>query len=128
MEKQSALYKSLSDERNACVVRAFALAANQPYEKVYKLCEKHGRKHGAGTRKHTTEAVVRELGLRLVFDNYYRRAIKSPTLSQFIEQHPRGRFFVIRRGHAFAVIDGVVHDWANSATGPRSRIVYAVEA
>lgn len=31
-----------------------------------------------------------------------------------------------RRGHAFVLIDGVVHDWMHG-TGPRSRIIKAVK-
>ena len=46
---------------------------------------------------------------------------RYPTLAQFIRTHPKGRFILHRRGQAFALIDGVVHDRA-VGTGPRSRI------
>lgn len=42
-------------------------------------------------------------------------------LAAFIAAYPTGSYVVHRRGHAFAVIDGVLRDW-DSGTGPRSII------
>ena len=51
-----------------------------------------------------------------------RRGIK--TLNQFVKRYPKGRFHVTVRGHALAVIDGVVYDWKHSG---KRRIVGAWE-
>ena len=133
MEKQSELYRSITKgskvgivETNDCVVRSFSLAANRPYDEVHALCKLHGRKDRKGTYQETTERVALALGFRTVVERKYRRATKYGTLAQFLRDNPKGRYFLIRNGHAFAVIDGVVHDWERG-TGPRSRVVYAAK-
>jgi len=44
----------------------------------------------------------------------------SPTLAQFVKQHPTGRFYISTIGHSLAVVNGVVMDaWK---IGPRRRV------
>ena len=44
------------------------------------------------------------------------------TILEFIRLAPKGAFVLHRRGHAFAVVEGVLHDWADG-TEEKSRIV-----
>jgi hypothetical protein len=37
--------------------------------------------------------------------------VRGWPVAAFIAAYPQGRFIVHRRGHAFAVVDGVLHDW-----------------
>lgn len=111
--KDSSMYSAVTDERNACAVRALSVAANMPYEIARRLYAKHGRKPNDGAYRFTTRAVMDELDYQPVahFAPVLCRAVFI-TLAQFIKAHPRGRYWLGRKGHAFALIDGVVHDWA----------------
>jgi len=131
IRKESTAYTQQADlgrENKDCHVRAVAIVANMDYEESHALHKKHGRKDRCATYYNTTNAIVSELNLRKL---NVRRSGKFgkdryPTVKQFVWDHPKGRFLVHRSGHAFAIIDGVVHDWAHG-TGPRSRIVWAAE-
>lgn len=49
------------------------------------------------------------------------------TLNQFCKRYPKGRFYVLVKGHALAVVDGVIHDHSYK---PRRHVLmaYKVEA
>lgn len=124
----SAKTQSSEKEHNDCHVRALAIAANISYDASLAIHKKHGRKDRAATYGTTASRVVQEMGMRKLNirrANEWGRAA-YPTVKQFVWDHPKGRFLVHRSGHAFAIIDGVVHDW-QSGTGPRSRIIWAAE-
>jgi hypothetical protein len=44
------------------------------------------------------------------------------TLNQFIKQNPRGRFYVVVRGHAVGIVDGVCID--TLAPRGRARVIF----
>lgn len=45
--------------------------------------------------------------------------MKPRTLARFLREHPTGRYYLRKRGHAFAVVDGVVFDRINSGASVR---------
>jgi hypothetical protein len=114
------------NERNDCVVRALSLAFNRAYPEVHAVCAKVGRKPWKGMYRHQSDAAIAILsgkpdakGTRYV----WRR--DCPTFAQFARENPVGRFFVIKRDHAVALIDGVYHDMDRSAScGARCRVQY----
>ena len=130
MEKNSARYSSVrptefSRENKDCVVRAFSIVLNRSYGEIHGACKRHGRKDSDGTKGCTQDAVAEEYSMEKVpLSDITCGNQFHPTLQQFINSHPKGRYYLTRRGHAFAVIDGVVHDW-NRGTGSRSRIIRA---
>ena len=105
-------------EKKDCVVRAISLAVNVAYAEVHAALAAQGRETGKSTYARQTLTVVESYGMQQV-------PTVRPTLQQFIRENRQGRYVVIRRGHAFALIDGVVHDWNGSKTGPRSRVLIA---
>ena len=107
-------------ERRDCSVRAFAVAMGVPYEEAHAAFKRHGRKDHMGTPVFVSHWVHTEAGMTRIDP-------RMPTLTQFIRENPKGRFVVHRRGHAFAVIDGVVHDWGHG-TGARTRVQRAWRA
>lgn len=117
IRRERAVYASAAGERNDCAVRALSVAANMPYTDAYALFADAGRQPGCGTYPWTSAKVFERLG----FDQVVVRYERSLTLTQFVKAHPVGRYTVHRRGHAFALIDGVVHDWS-VGSGPRSRV------
>lgn len=122
LPRQSDLYASICPtdefphEKLDCVVRALALVTQRAYRDVHAKCKAAGRKDSRRTKDVVVAAVATQLGVTRLTH------IGRPTLAQFLRDFPTGRFYVSRRGHAFAVIDGVVHDWQRSRTGPRSRV------
>ena len=85
-------------EKLDCAVRAYAIAKQIPYSEAHQLFEKAGRKP-----RHTTDWNVYEK-LGVIFQHSYT------TIKQFLKDHPKGSFYVCKRGHAFAIRDGIVYD------------------
>ena len=112
-------YASLGDglnEHNDCVVRAFSLAGNLPYTQVHAVLAKHGRKHRGRTKYRVSTAARKEL---FPDDPFYSTVMDVPTTARFVKAHPVGRYICFTRTHAFALIEGVVHDWKSS---PKARV------
>lgn len=109
-------------EINDCTVTAWAKVFDCPYSKAHFYMKRFGRHHRKGmTRKQIKNA----------FDSVKKAKIKEGPysasnricVSHFCKNHPKGRYYVLVRGHAFAIIDGVVYDYYD---GPRRQITYAV--
>jgi len=117
------------NETNDCVVRALSLAFNWPYSDVHTICAAAGRKPRKGMyRNQTDKAIAKITGKPGERGSFYYRGY-SPTFAQFARQNPTGRFIVIKRGHAVALIDGVYHDMAQSAgCSARCRVQYYYRA
>jgi hypothetical protein len=97
-----------------------------PYLVAHAKLKAFGREDRCGTYDMTIDSALNAIGGRLIKTGGRAQPAKGITLTRFLRENPRGRYFVVRNGHAFAVIDGVVHDWRNG-TGPRSRIRFAYE-
>lgn len=135
------------DETNDCFVRAVQAATGVPYRDAHAYVERvYGRKARRGThgvRQGMLGAAVKAetiFGYR-VFDKKlptrqtlrrsrktwslnYVQATVYPTLSQMIMSMRQGRFVVCSSNHAWAVIDGVVHDNGITRSGRRVTEVY----
>ena len=123
-ESQSKLAQS---ENNDCVVRAFMMALDLPYEKAHKFVEiKFNRKprKGTYTRMYLNNVINRQkngykmkmLGYHPKYSNGKKKLVNPKykketgyTVKSFMEQHPVGRYFMIVRGHALALVDGVLY-------------------
>ena len=129
--------RTVSRETNDCTVRAFAAAAQLPYEKAHAIMAKHGRKFGDGTRHDTQVKAYAEAGgkLKAIFgktNGAKFRAKKAPhvpheagiTLKTLLDEMPLGRFVCFMRGHAFAIIDRQLADGAPLPAGTRITAIY----
>jgi hypothetical protein len=112
-------------ERADCSVRALAIAAAISYSEAHRAFTVAGRKRGEGTF----------IGHTAVAHHFYRgqhepalgpglaaHQRRYPTLAAWVLAHPKGRWVVHVRQHAFAVVDGVVHD---TAPAMRRRVIRA---
>lgn len=114
-------FRYKSDTKCCCVVTLMKVM-NCTYDKAYKWCrDKGGRLNGQGM-------VIGQVD-RMFEAMINTRQVKGPytnnnriTITQFIKKHPKGRFFCVHRGHAFAIIDGVLYDHTDK---PRRQILYA---
>jgi hypothetical protein len=129
-------------EHNDCTVVSVAVAAELSYSEAHEFVARLGRKPRRGfhfvsnfnNRCHT--ARIKGIDFRL--GKYKVTRVRMPwrgphfhgvTLAQFLRDFPKGRFIVVKRGHAFVVIDGKVLNLTHS--GVRSRITnlwYLTEA
>ena len=124
--------KLAKGETNDCVVRAFASAFEVSYNYAHKyVANEFGRKPGQGTYGTAAKLVemsdnlfrvnrkrVYPVGNRysstmigsLAYDVKVKGEIKrrNMTVGTFVKQNPKGTFFVIVKGHAFTIKDGVV--------------------
>lgn len=114
--------RKVMNETNDCTVVAFATVFNTEYGKAWNFLR---TQVGRQSRKGLLHSLTCLIPTKLVKTRYavgpYSRKNRI-TVKQFCEKHPEGRYFVCSRGHAFAIIDGVVHDFKH---GPRRQIVYA---
>jgi len=115
-------------ERNDCVVRAFMMVLDIPYDKSHKFVkDKFNRENLSGT--YTSRYLKNILGCqkngkkmrlmgyhpnqcfgsrkKLVNPNYKKET--GYTVKSFMEQHTVGRYFIIVKGHALALVDGVLY-------------------
>jgi hypothetical protein len=118
-------------ETNDCGVRALAEAANITYAESHSFWSKLGRQNKNGVYfkwldsflesndgycfgKQVTETIFpfHKHETHKWDDNKqeYIRHTKRMNVKTFIQQNPTGRFIVLSRGHAKAVVDGVIHD------------------
>ena len=114
--------RSVDGESNDCVVRAMSLAFNKPYAEVHAVCQRAGRRAGKGMNFIMINKALAELSGRA--DAQLERQPVARTFTTFARDHKQGNYFVIKRGHAVALIDGVFHD-AGAIGEPRA-IVKAV--
>jgi hypothetical protein len=129
IKTDSSLYSSIKQageyehETNDCCVRALSLAANIPYSLAHKIAAKYGRKDRGGMYYRQYDQMLNDHGFKRAKTPYYGLKL---TVTQFCKLYPSGSFFVTKRGHAFHIRDGVVHDWTWS-TGARTRVLEAYQ-
>jgi len=103
-------------DKNDCSVRALAVATGVPYAVASVAYSVLGRRLKTGTQVGLSERLhIEILGMTKV------TAVEGMDLETFLRVVPKRSYVVHKIGHAFAVVDGVVHDWENT-TRPGTRI------
>jgi hypothetical protein len=120
-------------ETNDCVVRAFASAFDVTYDCAHKyVAEQFGRKPRKGTyytasrMTKLSEGVLKVNSKKIIpigtksnsvaypYSLSYEVKVKGEkvkrqmTVGTFVKKNPKGTFFILVRGHAFTIKDGVV--------------------
>ena len=94
-----------------CSVRAFSIVSGLPYDEVYDILQKAGRKPCQGF--HTDRWVKRNKG-KVVGGKCTAVKLKvgkiDLTPNNFVNFYPKGRFVLESHDHTWAVIDGVHRD------------------
>jgi hypothetical protein len=83
--------------------------------------KKHGRQHRKGMKLDEIHAALKSCTKAKVKFGPYTQKNKI-VLSKFVKQHSKGRYYVLVRGHALCVKDGVVHDYKD---GPSRQVTFA---
>lgn len=97
-------------ETNDCCVVALTVALNSKYDDVHSFLSRNNLR--VSKRGMTRDSVLK---IPSLFNRVKCRVgpysdTNRITLSNFIKKHSQGRYFVLVRGHALAVVDGVVYD------------------
>jgi hypothetical protein len=116
--------KPVSDrfnENNDCTVKAIAIATNTPYIKAHDVMGKLGRVKRRGIRSSLWESTFAKETLAKL--NYSHTVVKSQaktisTLPNYLD--PNKNYVVLVRGHALAVVRGVVQDFT---AGSKRRVL-----
>ncbi len=109
------------NEKNDCVVRAIASAFNIDYLKAHSFVKyRFSRKDRGGTYS----TYFKMLKLRNAFSKSVTQKYHEewPTVNQFLKKGYQGTYFILVRGHAFTIIDGVIHGNASDASRKRAKI------
>jgi hypothetical protein len=93
----------IKDDNN-CTIRAFAIAYGMSYKDAHYMGELAGRPNGEGYWMWKIMEKAAEFGYEYKEYNGY------DTLATFLKKNPIGRYICVRKGHAFAVINGKIYD------------------
>lgn len=91
--------------RADCTVRALAASAGIAYELADSIAADAGRDAGRRFKSRLLIEAAKRQGI-----TFRKIRMGSRTLRKFLREHPIGRFYLRKRGHAFAVINGVPTD------------------
>lgn len=108
-------------DRNNCVPTAWAVVFGCEYDMADLWCRKFGRKSACGMSIQQVNKMFVCVKKSKIKKGPYTRQ-EYITINQFTKKHPEGRYFCVVRGHAFAIIDGVVYD---HSSGFKKRIIAA---
>ena len=148
-EKYSSFNSELArSEKNDCVVRSVASAADVAYRTAHVFCkEVFGRedKRGTNNMNIVTQMLLAEtsgielegkkFGVRVLGKNEIKNRYKlkgevifrKKTLKSFISSHMKGTYLVMIANHALTVKDGEVFDWKTNTFKPTTKVTAAYE-
>lgn len=113
--------EGFENEKNDCVVIAYAIAFNISYAEAHKFVAKRfNRKPGEGTSgtllaffnadatktKMLNKKIIK---CKTVNSKYTHKAVKY-TVGTFHKDYKEGSYFILVRNHALAIVDGVIYD------------------
>ena len=101
--------------RNNCTVNALSVAAGIGYERADEIADGAGRKPGRGIKSAKVIEHAKRYGVHLD-----KMRLGPRTVQRFIREYPTGNYYARKRGHAFAIVNGVCVD---PNVGPMVRIV-----
>lgn len=108
-------------EKKDCSVNAWANVFDCPYPQAHAWLKSHGRVSGRGATSKMIEAALDSCTKAKIRIGPYASSNRV-SLKRFCEQHPKGRYYVLVKGHALCVKDGVVYDWIDA---PRRMVLFA---
>lgn len=124
IEKNPRIVSKHWNESNDCTVRATSIALQMNYDDVHPMYAKVGRKPRQGV---TVDTMSKALQLITNRPQGMVRVLDEPTFTQFAKDHPKGRFIVVKRKHAVALVDGIWYDAHVSQVGGRNRVKFYYE-
>ena len=122
--------EGFSKEDNDCAVRAMANSFGTSYAYAWLMMKAAGRPDGKGTQVtaiHKVMTLTHEGKVAHQLTHIGKGAGKRQvTIGTFCKYHPHGSFYCIVRGHALAIVDGVVQDAFHNKPGRRIYRAYEI--
>lgn len=121
MRRDTTAYSAVRPEwdKNDCSVRALACATKVSYIVASMTFSAQGRSVKKGTPTELSIKLHEEvLGMRRI------AMAEGMRLEDFVAAAKTGSFIIHKASHAFALVDGVIHDWATT-TKDSTQIVRA---
>lgn len=141
--------KLAASEHNDCVVRAFMIVLGLSYDKTHKWVKDNFKrvnrkgtytslylKNVLGKRKNykkislfgISPGQIYSFGKKELYNPKYKGKKTCYTVKSFMEDYPKGRYFIIVNRHALALVDGVLYGNSDEQfNGFRRRIHYVVK-
>jgi hypothetical protein len=119
-------------DNNCCFPTAVANVTGIRYIEIFALCKKWGRDTNKGTPWCTIAKIATHFNMTRVLNSGYSPTINSTpgfhttvfdkdiSPKDFVKKYPTGRYVVIKHGHAYAIIDGVIvnnYPWDKMPSG-----------
>lgn len=129
-------------DSNACAVYSLAAVFDITYDKAWDFAKKvFKREHRKGTPNMQTTipllcAKKKQLGNKIFFrevpctkfyKSYGDYIPRQMTVSTFVKKYPKGRYLVLVKGHAFALVDGQIIDSSDIHYKSKRRVTVAWE-
>jgi hypothetical protein len=107
MKRAKPILEGYSKEKSNCTVVALSAITELPYKECKEIATTAGRKNGKGFR---SADLINFFNTQIAkrFREVYLE--KRLNVKAFCKEYPVGRFYVRKRGHAFSIINGVVHE------------------
>lgn len=103
-------------EKRNCTVVALCVSTSLPYDHCLEISRKAGRKPKRGFH---SEKLI-DFFNKNSKEQFVAVKLRKPlTIQKFCKRYSKGSFYVRKRNHAFAIVDGDVYDMPGDAT-PRS--------
>lgn len=90
-----------------CTVVALAAATGLPYDEAHKIAEKAGRLFNKGFR---SEKLIKYFNTKHGRNQFRKVKRTAITVQKFCKKYPKGSYYVRKKGHAYAIINGTVVD------------------
>jgi hypothetical protein len=127
-------WRSQRDENKDCTVNALRVTTGSTYGAARQfLADECGRVRGKGlSRRAQVKRFTKDS--RPVLGHTFTPVLEAGhsghgriTIRRFIRENPRGTFYCCKSGHAFAIVDGVVHDHSPQKPGALIQNAWRVE-
>ena len=123
-------------DKNDCAIRAIANVSPTPYPELRQRMMELGRRVNRGTPWTALNKMYKEQGARDItiwgkagrkierWTDYDRKVETGISVANFIKAHQTGRYIVVIRKHAFALINGQIVDYVNNKAKSRVMASY----
>lgn len=119
-EPYSVLDNYNSFHKRNCTVIALAATTGLSYDVAHSIAEAAGRKKNKGFK---SEKLIKFFSKKQGSTQFRKVKRSAITVQKFCKNYPTGRYYVRKRGHAYAIVDGIVID--QTKPKPRERILEA---
>ena len=102
-----------SKEKSNCTVVALSTVTELPYKECKAIAATAGRKNGKGFRSADLIDFFNTKIDKRFHEVYLEKRLN---VKAFCKEYSRGRYYVRKRGHAFSIINGAVHEMYKVST------------